>query len=120
MRSSPAALLFGGSVSTVVLVAVPSGPAVTLFSVKVGGMKTWLKTSPVVGADAPQTPGRICMACTLPGTKPDSLTLTVIAGFGLLPAPGSLRRARPRTSEPLAGESGSAALSGGLVPSATW
>src|SRR5215469_11144888 len=120
MRSSPGPLLFGGSVSTVVLVAVPSGPAVTLFSVKAGGTKMLLKISPVVGAGAPQTPGRICMAWTLPGTRPDSLTLTVTAGFGLLPAPGSLRRARPRTPEPLAGASASRVFSGGLAPSAMW
>jgi hypothetical protein len=51
--------MLGGSVITVVLVAVPSVPAVILSSVYAGGTNIWLKNIPAVGAGAPPTPGRI-------------------------------------------------------------
>ena len=59
MRSCPGPFALGGSVRMVVLVPVPSGPEVTLFSVNVGGTNIELKSMPVVGAGAPQTPRRI-------------------------------------------------------------
>src|SRR5215472_15374743 len=51
-------LKLGGWVITVVLVAVPPGPAVTWCRVNAGGLNSELKKMPVVGAGAPQTPGR--------------------------------------------------------------
>jgi len=62
IRSCPGPLKLGGAVRTVVLVAFPFGLAVTLFSVNAGGANSWLKIRPVVGAGAPQTPGRIWTA----------------------------------------------------------
>jgi hypothetical protein len=59
IRSSagpPAGL--GGWVITVVLVADPPGPAVTWFRVNAAGLNSELKKMPVVGAGAPQAPGR--------------------------------------------------------------
>src|SRR5215472_567234 len=85
IRSRPAPLPLGGSVRTAVPVAVPSGPAVMLFSVKDGGLKIWLYNRPEVGPGRPQTPGRICTACTLPGFRPKSLRLTSMAGVAEVP-----------------------------------
>ena len=59
IRSCPGPFALGGSVRIVVLAPLPSGPAVTLFSVNVGGTNIELKIKPVVGARAPQTPRRI-------------------------------------------------------------
>src|SRR5215471_7633489 len=100
IRSCPGPLKFGGAVSTVVLVAFPLCPAVTLFSVKAGGANSWLKKRPVVRAGAPHTPGRIWTACTLPDARPESRRRTVMAGFGEAPAPGSCSSARPCPAEP--------------------
>src|SRR5215469_8009594 len=119
MRSIPGPPLgLDGAVRRVVLVPLPSGPAVTGESVKVGGEKITLKSKPVVGAGAPQTPRRICTACTLPGSIPERATLTAIVGAGELPTPLPTRSARPSASEPLTAPSSTLARSGGLVPRA--
>jgi hypothetical protein len=120
ITSCPGPLKLGGAVRTVVLVAAPPGPAVRLFSVNAGGTNIELKTMPVVGAGAPQTPGRIWAACTLPGASPDRLTVTVIEGVGEVPIPEPCRSALPRAAESATGLSSSRAVSGGLAPRATW
>jgi len=103
-----------------VLVAVPSGPAVRLFSVYAGGTNSWLGMKPVVGAGAaPQTPSRIWAASTLPGASPDSLTVTEMDGSGEDPIPEPSSSALPRAAEPAAWPSWSRAVFGGLVPRAT-
>ena len=51
------------------LVAVPSGPAVRLFSVNAGGTNIALKTMPVVGAGAPQMPDLRAISGPSPGSR---------------------------------------------------
>src|SRR5215472_14642116 len=75
MRNCPGPFGLGGWLTMVVLVARPSGPAVTGLSVKVGGLKTASMRMPVVGAGAPQTPRRIWAACVLPGARPARVTV---------------------------------------------
>jgi len=86
----------GGAVRTDVLLAFPSAPAVTWFSVKAGGSNSWLKRRPVVrGRRSADTGQDLDGMNACRGARPESRMRTVMAGFGEAPVPGSSRAARP-------------------------